>query len=309
MYKRLPYLIPLLFLIAFAGSPQSPPQKDEHFSPSGQMRKPSQYSGSLVVGEFEAPPQSPQDAERRQIREKRYTSAHLSKKVADPGFLVDGKSETSEVRFIDYVAVAVGKPLDPSGMPASISTAIVVGTIISGKCFVTKDHTYVYTDYDVRVDQILKQDPGANLSVGIDLVAAREGGAVHFPSGHITNFLTVGHGLPEIGSQYILFLSRSFPSLPEYDIIFDAGYEIKNGRVYALDDVNSQYTGADVATFMDEVQKAILPRPGALSFLHFVPRYIHRSDLSPVVSYGFFFAVVMAMVVALEPDFVISQSA
>jgi len=168
---------------------------------------------------------------------------------------VDGQSETTSLRFIDYVVV--GKSSDPSGIPVSVSTAVVIGTILSGKCFVHKDHTFVYTDYQVNVDQVLKQDAGANISVGGELVAAREGGAVHFPSGHVTNFLTVGHGLPEIGSQYILFLWKPIPSLPEYEIIFDAGYQLKNGRVYPLDDVNSQYVGVDVAVFLDEVQKAI----------------------------------------------------
>ncbi len=102
-----------------------------------------------------------------------------------------------------------------------------------------------------------QQDAAASLSVGNELVAAREGGAVHFPSGHVTNFLTVGHGLPEIGSQYVLFLSRPNTSLPEYDIIFDAGCQVKNGRTYPLDDVNSQYVGVDVAVFLGEIQNAL----------------------------------------------------
>jgi hypothetical protein len=256
MYKRLPYLIPLLFLTTFALA-QSPPQtkQEDRYTPAGHLRKPSQHSGSPVVGKFEGQQESPEDAARRQVREKRYHDTNLARQVADPGQLVDGQAETTNLRFIDYVAV--GKPSDPRGIPVSISTAVVVGTVLSGKCFVTKDRTYVYTDYQVKVNQVLKQDAGAGLSVGSELVAAREGGAVHFPSGHVTNFLTVGHGLPEIGSQYVLFLSKSIASLPEYEIIFEAGYQLKNGRVYPLDDVNSQYTGVDVASFLTGVQKAI----------------------------------------------------
>lgn len=255
MSKRLPCLILLLFLTTFAES-QSPPQKQgDRYTPGGQLRKPSQHSGLPVVGESEGQPESPENAARRQLREKRYSESNLPRRVADPGPLVDGQSETANLRFIDYVAV--GKPSDPRGIPVSTSTAVVVGTTLSGKCFVTKDRTYVYTDYHIKVDQVLKQDAGANLSVGDELVAAREGGAVHFPSGHVTNYLTVGHGLPEVGSQYILFLWRPIPTLTEYEIILDAGYQLQNGRVYPLDDVNSQYSGVDVTAFLAEVQKAI----------------------------------------------------
>lgn len=258
MLKRLPFLLLMLFLVGLTlgTSSQSPPvnKSNDRYTPGGHLRKPSQFSGLPVVGEFEGQ-QEPQEARaRRETREKRYSNSNLPRPVADPGSLVDGQSETANIRFIDYIAV--GKSSDPRGIPVSISTAVVVGTVLSGKCFVNKDRTYVYTDYQVKVDQVLKQDAGTNLSVGGELVAAREGGAVHFPSGHVTNFLTVGHGLPEIGSQYILFLWRSIPALPEYEIILDSGYQLKSGHVYPLDDVNSQFVGVDAATFLDEVQKA-----------------------------------------------------
>ncbi len=260
-----------LFMFALGGWAQNPTpsgvtgtqsgQDKDKYTVGGHLKKPSAYSGLPVVGEFqENQIEAAPDRERRQTREKRYSNSNLPRPVADPGPLVDGQSETTNLRFIDYVAV--GKSSDPRGIPVSVSTAVVVGTVLGGKCFVSKDHNYVYTDYQVKVDQILKQDAGASLSVGGELVAAREGGAVHFPSGHVTNFLTVGDGLPEIGSQYILFLWRSNPALPEYEIILDAGYQLKSGRVYPLDDVNSQYVGVDAATFLDEVQKAIAANGG-----------------------------------------------
>ena len=253
------YVISVLGLLVFAlggwaqiPSASQPDQGKDKYTVGGHLKKPSAYSGLPVVGEFqETQVEAAPDRERRHIREERYRKTNLPRPVEDPGLFVDGESETTNLRFIDYVAV--GKPSDPRGIPVSVSTAVVVGTILSGKCFVSVDHNYVYTDYQVKVDQVLKQDAGASLSVGDEVVAAREGGAVHFPSGHVTNFLTVGHGLPEIGSQYSLFLSRQIG----YEIMFDAGYQLKNGHVYPLDDVNSQYVGVGVAVFLDEVQKAI----------------------------------------------------
>ena len=224
---------------------------------TGHLKRPSKYSGPPVIGEFQRGElESAPDSDRRQIREQSYADTNYPRQEAvDPGLLVNGQKETTNLRFIDYGMS--GKLLDPRGIPVSVSTAVVVGTVTNGKCFVTKSHTYVYTDYLIRIDQILKQDPTANLSVGDVVVAAREGGAIRFPSGHITNYLTADHGLPQIGSQYVLFLSKSIPGFPEYEIMFDAGYQLKNGRVYPLDDVNSQYVGVDASVFLDEVQKAI----------------------------------------------------
>jgi hypothetical protein len=246
---------------ATSGAAQTQQAKPDEgrYTGVGHLRKPSKFSGAPIVGEYqESQPESAADSERRHVREKRYEDPHLYIQFGgiekDPGLFVNGEKETSAVRIIDYIAV--GKSIDPDGIPVSISAAVVLGTITGGKCFITKNRTYVYTDYSIRVDQILKQDKTASLTVGGELIGAREGGAIRFPSGHITNVLTMGHGLPEVGSQYVLFLAKNIPG-PEYEIIFDSGYQVKDGRIYPLDDANPQYSLLPVAEFLEDVQKAI----------------------------------------------------
>ena len=277
MNKRLPYFAVVLFTIALiavhprgflSASPQAAAQtqqaqaKDkDRFTAGGQLRKPSTYSGVPIVGDFQRTQlESAADSAHRQTREEHYSKSHAPRQIpTDPGLVVNGQTETTTLRFIDYNVV--GSP-DPRGIPVSTSTAIVIGTVTGGECFITKDHAYVYTDYTVRVDQILKPDQAASLSLGTNLLAAREGGAIRYPSGHITNVLTSGHGLPEVGSQYVLFLWKPIPNSLEYEIIFDSGYQVKNGRVYPLDDVNSQYLGVDLPVFLDEVNKTIAASRG-----------------------------------------------
>jgi hypothetical protein len=210
-----------------------------------------------VVGEFvRNQVEAAADAERRQMREKRYVETHFKREpFVDPGLMVNGQQETANITILDYNIV--GSP-DPRGIPVSGSTATIVGTVTSGSTFITKDHTYVYTDYTVRIDQIILPDKAATLSVGSQVIVAYEGGAIHFPSGHIKNVLIQGHGFPEIGGQYVLFLLKPIARFPEYETTLDSGYQIKNGRVYPLDDVNSQYVGVDYAEFLGEVQKAIV---------------------------------------------------
>ena len=251
--------MPLLFLastVTFAHTPRSQAESKGKYTAGKEIKRPSTFSGLPVVGDFQAPPEPAADHARRQIREKRYNSfSHRREPITDPGRLVNGQPESSDVTFID--TVVINPPSDPRGIPASTSTAVVIGTVVSGKCFLNGNHTFVYTDYQVRVDHVLKQDPAANLSVGDQVVASKQGGALRFPSGHITNFIFPGHGLPAIGSQYILFLWRPIPNLPNYEIVFQSGYEVKNGRVYPLDDANMQYEDMSESAFLAIFQKAL----------------------------------------------------
>ncbi len=231
------------------------PDKDLH------QRKPSKNSGLPVVGEFQRQPESDADEERRQKREKLYenSSPRLPKPYDDPGALADGAAESTHHTILDTVSIPIaGVHQDPPGIPVT-GTAVVIGTILSGNSFMSKNHTAVYSDYQVRVDEVLKQGPTATLAVGDQVVASRPGGAIHFPSGHRTNFLIIHHGLPEIGSQYILFLFKAVPNLPEYEIAFESSYLVKNGRVFALDDAKEQfYEGMSEPVFLDIVKKAIV---------------------------------------------------
>jgi hypothetical protein len=148
------------------------------------------------------------------------------------------------------------QPLDP--FLAAQSAAVVIGTVLSSKAFVSKDHTYVYSDYQVRVDQVLKQDPSANLAVGRGIVVSRTGGTVHFPSGRIRNYLNQDAGYPAIHSRYLFFLVKpNFPE-PEYEIFTGASYELRNGKVHPLDDAQvGPFDDMSETVFMERVEQAI----------------------------------------------------
>jgi hypothetical protein len=262
------YVTPVLVLVLFVlgGLMQNPAhglglQDKDRQTAGGRLRKPSRHSGLPVVGEFERQPESDADEARRHLREKWYenVSTRLSAPYGDPGALADGATESTNITIVDYIRIPVpGVHQDPPGIPAS-NTAVVIGTILSGNSFISKNHTSVYSDYQVRIDEILKPDAEGTLAVGGTITASRPGGAIHFPSGHRTNFLILGHGLPEVGSQYILLLFKGIPNIPEYEIAFDSGYQLKNGRIYPLDDINEQYYDAmSASVFLDIVNKAIV---------------------------------------------------
>jgi hypothetical protein len=248
-----------LFVLAFSMRASAASAKNQESPPqlkSGEaaesLKKPTKYSALPAKGEFQdnqfvelAP-----DQDRRVVRESRYKDTY--QEITDPADTgVPGPGEDYVLLISDYAA-----PLDP--FPVARSAAIVVGTVLGGKAFVSKDHTFVYSDYQVRVDQVLKADP--NLTVGGLLVAMKQGGTIRFPSGHVRHFLNNGHGMPAIGAQYLFFLLRPDPVL-EYEMAVGAVYELRNGRVCPLDDISNEFDGVSESDFLGKVQAAIAAQP------------------------------------------------
>src|SRR5260370_1575637 len=91
--------------------------------PEEPLRKPSTYSGSPIVGEFQrSQVESAVDNERPQAREKRYVESHFKREpFVDPGLLANGKHETPNITIIHYSPVPPPAPplIPASGSPAT----------------------------------------------------------------------------------------------------------------------------------------------------------------------------------------------
>jgi len=266
-HRRMLFLLPaILFPFALYPSPQAatnastPTQQTQsRFTRSGEVRIPSKHSALPAQGDFQAAPESADDQERRQVREQSFHGPdpdHLYKQlypeIKDPGTkLVDGDTETTDLKIYDYAGGMIRT------LPAGTSAAVIIGTVLSGKAYLFHDHSYVYSDYSIRIDEILKPDAAAGLVVGGQLVAYRPGGAIRFPAGHVRNVLNQGQGYPKVGAQYLFFLSRPDVNIREYGMTLFATYELSNGQVFPLDDGMDQYEGKSQTVLLDQVKKLI----------------------------------------------------
>jgi hypothetical protein len=242
--KIVTLLVLVLFSTVFESHAQQNKLKDYD-------KKPTKYSDAPAKGEFQnQSSELASDQDRRVIRESRYKNTYPE--ITDPAN--SGTTEPGEdyvVGITDYAG-----PLDP--FPVAPSAAIVIGTVLSGKAFVSKDRTYVYSDYQVRVDRILKQDATANLALGEQIVVSRGGGTIHFPSGHTRNYIKNGEGFPAIGSQYLFFLGK--PNFPqhEYEQIIGSLYQLSDGKVHPLDDEQlTPFDDMSDVVFLSKVEQAI----------------------------------------------------
>ncbi|HTG27975.1 MAG TPA: hypothetical protein VK818_07100 [Methylomirabilota bacterium] len=169
------------FYIALPGSMGAVPQQevvrdqqsDSKKVEAERLKKPTKYSDVPAKGEFENNSNElGSDQQRRVVRESRYKGTYAE--ITDPA------NSTAQEPSEDYVVQIsdCAAPLDP--FPVAPAAAIVIGTVLRGKAFVSSDRTYVYPDYQVRVDRVLKQDTSASLAVGEQIVVSRGGGAIHF---------------------------------------------------------------------------------------------------------------------------------
>jgi hypothetical protein len=251
-HRKLLTVMIVLFVFALGAWAQntSPtPTKPTYKSP-----KPSRYSAELPKGEFQDKQiEMVPDQDRRQLRESRYSGAYPE--IRDPA----DSNPTGPAKQTIYVITDYADKTDP--LPASRSAAVVIGTVLSSKAYVSKDRTYVYSDFQVRVDEVLKQDPQTNLAVGGQMVASRGDGTIHFPSGRVNDYVNHGEGMPAIGSQYLFFLVRPNIAEPEYEVIIGGAYELKNGMVHPLDDFNMELDNTSAQEVISKVRAAVGAKP------------------------------------------------
>src|SRR5687767_3670517 len=139
-------------------------------------------------------------------------------------------------------------------LPTLQSDAIVLGEVADANAFLSPDKTGVYSEYTIRVDQVLKADD-TTVVPSQTIAAQRPGGRVRQPSGLVQSYKVSNQGVPRIRGKYVLFLKRV-----QDDFLILTGYELRENNVKPLDKAGlfNNYTGMDVQSFMAELQQAII---------------------------------------------------
>lgn len=151
----------------------------------------------------------------------------------------------------------------PSDLPVGESDLIVEGKVTDSAAYLSNDKGIVYSEFTVRVSDVIKATGDANVNKNDSIVTERIGGRVRYPDGRITRFNTRGQGSPMKGKRYLLFLTGA--ERGNYRIL--TGYELQGNKVFALDGshltrrpqtelVFDKHNGKDYRKFKDEVEKA-----------------------------------------------------
>ena len=144
---------------------------------------------------------------------------------------------------------------DLPAFPVRQSTLIVIGRIVSASAYLSNDKTGVYSEFDVVVEEVLKNDIAEKPLVGLSIGVTREGGRILFPSGRVHWYGIAKQSMPRSGGRYVLFLTGE----EEETLTILTGYELVTGKVLPLDDLSNpnKYLDADEGTFLNSLRASI----------------------------------------------------
>lgn len=227
------------------------------------------------IADYSMPePTDPQRRERRHARGARFNLPTRNLNGVDLEQFVLSENRP----LVRLGGPASNAPVEPA-FPVTQSDVVVVGDVTSAQAHLSNDRTDIYSEFTVRVQQVLKNDSPLTVNISEILTTTRYGGRLRLPSGRLLLRGTMGRGMPRSGRRYALFLKYNEEG-QDFSIV--TGYEFRAGRVFPLDGLNvdgnviRQWTAyqnhqdADVITFLSEIREAILnpslhaPRRGAI---------------------------------------------
>lgn len=176
---------------------------------------------------------------------------HLRGAKHDKSLFSVSASDISEETFlVDFV--------DPNlpALPLAKSSNVVLGSITAAKAYLSNDRTGVYTEFSLRVEEVMKNDMESSLVPGCTVEIIRKGGRVKFPNGRIHLYKITELEMPRVGGRYLLFLTDGDAD-HGFEIL--TAYELRNGKVVPLDKLHQSktYQNTDETVFLNEVRAKV----------------------------------------------------
>ena len=210
--------------------------KSQEQQPSRKAQPRPLDENRFPIADYGAPESSdPCERAKRHAKGKKYDKSHWN-------IYPDAQSSMARTH-----------PLDPDlpALPIAESTAVVIGRVTDAKAFLSNDKTGVYSVFNFQIDEVIKNSSNPSLTAASSIEVERDGGRVRFPNGRTLIFVSTN--MPQVGLRYVLFLK-----IPQGQTDFQilTGYELRDGRVYPLDDLPnlSVYENADEATFLNQLR-------------------------------------------------------
>lgn len=138
------------------------------------------------------------------------------------------------------------------------SDAVVVGTIKDKNSDLTEDDNFIFTDYELAVEDVLKDNAAHSIQPATQITVTRPGGTLQL-SGRTVTAIDEGFKPLQPGSRYLLFL-QFVPATGAYTTSASAGsYQLKNQRLIKLtaESLPPDFeAGQDAAAFVDSLRQA-----------------------------------------------------
>lgn len=149
------------------------------------------------------------------------------------------------------------KPLPPLVTElAEKADAVVIGTFVSKSSQITTNGRYVFTDYELRIEEALKDGRTGTLKPETTITVTRPGGKVLL-FGQIASFNPGAFKPLQPGRRYLLFLSH-LPSTGAYKgVDANSSFDITDTKVESLNEGITRGFERDLAPFITSVRQAV----------------------------------------------------
>ena len=139
---------------------------------------------------------------------------------------------------------------------AEKADAVVIATFVSKSSQITTNGTYIFTDYELRIEEALKDGRTGTLKPDTTITVTRPGGKVLL-YGQIASFTALTFKPLVPGRRYLLFLNY-LPSTGAYRAVnADSSFDITVTKVESLNEGTSRPFERDLGTFITSVKHAI----------------------------------------------------
>ena len=186
-------LVSLVVLITIAVSFGTMSSYSQQDTLEKQRDEDIQDLSKYPIAEYDAPAsKNAAEREERALKNKRYDRQLLVRKKPHPE---TGKTVASDAEPV------------PPAIPLAESSLIIIGEVVNSKASLSNDKSGVYSEYLVRVENILKSDKKKSIRTGATITMDRTGGYVQYPSGQKVLYQNDWQDLPELNGRYMFFLN------------------------------------------------------------------------------------------------------
>lgn len=227
------------------------PTNSQNNTPKSKQSQKQITNDEVPVVDFNAPETA--DAKERAKRLKRGSK-----------YDSDNPIKETDSNQPDLMELPLSHAPEEPAFPAPQSDLVLIGTITNSQAFLSANKSSVYSEFSLRIENILKSAAGRNLASGDTITVERVGGGVRFSSGLIQKRGVFGLGLPQNKGRYALFLKKNSND-DDFSII--TGYRLENGKVLPLDgatDFNAPvyknyalYKNIDESEFLKQLNEAL----------------------------------------------------
>lgn len=137
------------------------------------------------------------------------------------------------------------------------AAAVVLGVVKSKSSQLTEDESFVFTDYEIMVAQVLKDNEAASIMPNKGIVITRPGGTI-FLNGKKVRAIDESFRPLKVGQQYVLFLqflpgTKTYKSIQSSESFEVQGNKVKSLKKESLDRVAVDH---DATSLINEVRLA-----------------------------------------------------